>query len=79
LAKAQLTGSAHLGGDETRVQEGEFDAKGVEFGVVAKGVANVGHVAGGPVRHGGGPWRKKREKKAVTGFFKERSSMKSIR
>ena len=52
LAKAQLAGSAHLWGDQTCVQEGEFDAKGVEFGVIAKGVANVGHVAGGPVRHG---------------------------
>ena len=52
LAKAQFASAAHFGRHQASVEKRQAYAQGVEFGVVAVGVANVGHIAGGPVGHG---------------------------
>lgn len=54
LAVAQFAVDTVVWGHQTGIQKGQTGTQGVEFLVVAKGVANVGDVAGGPVGHGGG-------------------------
>jgi hypothetical protein len=51
LAKTQFTGVAKLRQAQASVQKGELDAQWVQLGVVAKGVANVGHIACAPIAH----------------------------
>jgi len=48
LSKAEFTGGGDGRGDQSGVQERQLKALGVEFGVIAKGVADVCDVAGGP-------------------------------
>ena len=49
LAKTQLTVHALSGWHQARVQKRQAGIHRVQFGVITKGVANVGHVAGSPI------------------------------
>ena len=50
LAKPQLAGRPAVRHRQARVQKRQPQAQRVELGVIAEGISNIDHVAGGPVR-----------------------------
>lgn len=52
LPEPEFAGGAKVWSGKAGAQESKLDPQRVEFLVVAKGVADIGHIAGGPVGHG---------------------------